>query len=118
MICNVSWSNGFITYSSGPGTDRLADMRDVVLRRAEHDLGLVASRHLAQLDDEFDARHHWHVPVEQDDIGHRLDAFLQAELAVFRLFDREIERFEDMSRDFADYPRIVDDQTGSHFRRP
>ena len=40
------------------------DVGDVVLGGAEHHLGLVAAGALAQLDEEFDPRHHRHVPVE------------------------------------------------------
>src|SRR5205085_11164514 len=97
-----------------PRGDRLADVRDIVLGGAEDDLGLVAAGLLAQRDDELDAAHHRHVPVEQDQVGHRLGALAERVLAVFGLAYLETETLDDMARNLADYARVIDDQAALH----
>ena len=98
----------------GARADRLADVRDVVLGGAEHHLGPVTAFALAKLGDELDPGHHRHVPIEQHHIGHRFGAFVEAFLAILGFLDPEAERFEYVSGNLADDPRIIDDKAGFH----
>ena len=75
----------------GAGMKRARDMRDIVFGSAEHHLGLVAARHMAQIAEEFIAIHDRHVPVEQDRLGQSALADFQRLLAVLGFDDVEIE---------------------------
>ena len=61
----------------GAGADRFLDVGDVVLGGAEHHDRRLAAIGLAQLAQEVDAAHHRHVPVQQDRVGHALQARIQ-----------------------------------------
>ena len=81
---------------------------------AEDDLRLVAVAALTEELEEFHPAHHWHVPVEQDDVGHARLTARQGFLAVAGLVDTEFQRFEDVPRDLPDHLGVVDDQTALH----
>src|SRR5215510_16289065 len=71
------------------GMQRARDVSDVVLGRAEHDLGLVAARQSPQRPQELVAVHLRHVPVEQNSVRQLALALAQRLFAVLRLGDRE-----------------------------
>src|SRR5450631_932600 len=98
----------------GAGVQGARDMRDVVFGGAEHHLGPVATRQLAQRTQKLVAVHLRHVPVEQDRIGQMAPAGVQRLLAVFGFHDLEFESFENSPRHLADDARVVNDQTGFH----
>jgi hypothetical protein len=98
----------------GSGVDRLADVSDVVLGGAEDDLGRAPVGPPAQLGEELDPAHHRHVPVEQDHVGHGLVALGERFLAVRGLVHRKAERLDNVPRNLADHPRIIDDQAILH----
>src|SRR5262245_28835468 len=79
----------------GAGMQRASDMGDVVLRGAEHHLGLVAAGHAAQVAEELVAVHDRHVPVEQHGIGQPALAGFQRLLAVLGFDNLEIQAFQD-----------------------
>src|SRR5262249_45543530 len=91
------------------------DMRDIVLGGAEDHLGLIASRHAAQISKELVAVHDRHVPIEQDRLGQTTLARLQRLLAVLGFDDVEIQAFQNTPRDLSDDARVIDYQTCSHF---
>src|SRR5688500_10423671 len=98
----------------GAGADRLLDVGDVVLGGAEHHHRRLPAIRLAQLAQEIDAAHHRHVPVQQDRIGHALQARVHGLATVFRLFDLEIETFEDLPGDHSNNLPIIHHQTALH----
>src|SRR5579863_3674711 len=71
----------------GAGMKRAGDVGDIVFRRAEHHLGLVAARHAAEIAEELVAVHDRHVPVQQDRLWQRALADLKCFLAVFGFYD-------------------------------
>src|SRR5262245_35273122 len=93
---------------------RARDVRDIIFRGAEHDLGAVAVRHPAQHAQELIAVHLRHVPVEQHCIRHPRPAGFNRLLAVLGLGDLELEPFENSPRHLANDARIVNDQTSLH----
>src|SRR3982751_2761225 len=93
---------------------RGADVRHVVLGRAEDDLGLVGMTTLTQHLEELHAAHDWHVPIEQDDVRHLGFAASEGLLPVARFLNLELERFKDMPSDLPDHLGVVDDQTAFH----
>ena len=81
---------------------RARDVSDIVFGGTEHHFRPVAVRHPAQRAQELVAIHSWHVPVEQDGIGHAGAAHFQRLLTILGLVDLEFEPLEDPSRHFAD----------------
>src|SRR5581483_2131242 len=106
----------------GTGADRLLNVLEIVLGGAENDDRSIAPRRTAKLAQELDAVHDRHVPVEQHDVRHFLEASIDGELAVGRLFNDELKVLEDAACDLAHDARIIDDETGFHphslLRRP
>src|SRR5439155_9917424 len=102
----------------GTGVQRSRNVCDVVFGGAEHHLGRVAAGHTAQIAEELIAVHDRHVPVEQHRFRHRALADFKRLCAVLGLDDLKVETFEDAARDFSDDARVIDDQTGFHFRPP
>ena len=96
------------------GFERSADVRHVVLGRAEHHLGLVPVAALAQQFQKFHPAHHGHVPIEQDHVGHLFLAPGQGLAAVAGLLDLELQCLEDVTRDLADHLGVIDDEAGFH----
>jgi len=89
-------------------------VRHIVFGRAEYDLGLVLMTALAEQFEEFHSAHDWHVPVEQDDVGHAFDTAIKRFAAVARLLDLEFQCFKDMASDLADHLAVIDDKAGFH----
>jgi hypothetical protein len=80
----------------GPGADCFANMGNVIFRRAKYHLGCIAARLSAQLGDEFDSGHDWHIPIKQDHIGHFRIALFECELAIFCFGNRKIQTFQNV----------------------
>src|SRR5438045_1551121 len=96
------------------GIDRGANMSHAVFGRAEYDLRTMRQFGFAQYAEEFDPAHDRHVPVEQNDVRGRRLAGGQRLLTVACFVDGEIERLEDMPRNFADDLGVVDYQATFH----
>src|SRR3569623_994392 len=96
------------------GFDRGADIGHAVLGRAEHHFGPAGERRVAERAQEIHPAHHRHVPVEQDDVGHRILAAVERLASVGGLAHLEIERFEDVAGDLPDHLGIVDNQARLH----
>src|ERR1700758_4887800 len=79
----------------GAGVKRARNVSDIVLRGAEHHLGLVAAWHAAEIAEELVAVHDGHVPVQQDGFRQSALADLKRLLAVFGFDDLEIQAFQD-----------------------
>jgi hypothetical protein len=60
--------------------------------------------------DELQTVHDWHVPIEQNEIGHPLMAFFEGDLPVLGLVNLEAEASEQFSRDSPDSGRIIGHQ--------
>ena len=69
---------------------RTGDMRDIVLRGAEHHLRLITAGHPAQVAKELVTVHDRHVPVQQHGIRQFALAGVKRLLAVLRLDDIEM----------------------------
>src|SRR5438105_12563972 len=52
----------------GPGMKRARDVGDIVFGGTEHQLGRIATRHAAEIAQEFVSLHDRHVPIEQDGV--------------------------------------------------
>src|SRR5690606_7506444 len=102
----------------GARFDRLANVGDVVLGRAEHHFRAASAIEPAEFRNELDAIHHRHVPVEQDQVRHAFAAFVERIPAVLGYADLEFEAFDDVPRDLADHPRVIDDQAVFHAAIP
>ena len=98
----------------GAGAHGAGDLCDVVLAGAEDDDRTLALWPAAQGRQKLHACDHRHVPVEEDDVRHRLSAEVEGLLAVIGLGDGEIEILENAPRHFADDAGIVDDETMLH----
>ncbi len=66
----------------------------------------------------FDTGHYRHVPVERDDVRHRVHGFVERNLAVLRFDDIEAEFFQDPPGDHSDDFGSVHDEEGFHVRGP
>src|SRR5689334_19040707 len=86
----------------GAGVKGARDVRDIVFRRAENHLGLVATGHPAEIAKEFIAIHDRHVPIEQDGFGQSALADLKRLLAVLGFDNLEIKAFQDTPCDLSD----------------
>jgi len=96
------------------GMERTGNVRDVVFGGAEHDLGLVAAGHAAEIAKEFIAVHDRHVPVEQDGFGQSAPADLECLFAVFGFDNLEIQSFQYAPCNFSDDAGVINDQTCFH----
>jgi hypothetical protein len=88
-------------------------MLNVGLRGAENHSGGVPAFRATQQPEEFDTVYYWHVPIEQNNIGHPLLTLIESDLAIFGLVDFELEAQEDPPDDLPDRRRIVDYQAQS-----
>ena len=102
----------------GASLHRLANVRHIVLGRAEHDDHAVAAVALTQLAQEIDAVHDGHVPVEQHDVRHGPEAVVQRFLAIHRFFGLKVELFENPSGHHSDDFRVINNETGLHLETP
>src|SRR3569832_2677939 len=98
----------------GAGVKRARDVRDIVLRGAEHHLGLIAARHAAKISEELVAVHDRHVPVEQNGFRQSALADFKRLLAVFSFHDLEIQSFLNAPCNLSDDAGVIPDQTCFH----
>ena len=82
----------------------------LVLDSAEHHHGRASAGFGAQGAQQLQAVHPRHVPIQQDDFGHRGSAPGESLHAIRRLSDLEADILEDAARDLADHATVVNDE--------
>src|SRR5579883_40295 len=98
--------------------ERLHDVLDLAVGRAEDDLRMAAMRHRPNFLQAFDPGHPRHIPVQKDRIGHVRHAFVERLLAVLRFAACKFQIFHDLTRKPADDATVVDYKTRHHLRSP